>query len=137
MLQQCKLFAIHCATEQNEVQVLVLLIKAGQFMINSMYCDFHIIKDKVINLHLTIHTGPVRRTMAHSPSHHQAINVLTAGAQAFLMDLFTRRTSHNAPRGPSADWWVLTTPNPVGTKDLTCLPKHRRARCSKLLSLIR
>jgi hypothetical protein len=37
--------------------------------------------------------------------HHQPINVPTAGAQAFLVD-YSRRTGHNPPRGPSADWWV-------------------------------
>jgi hypothetical protein len=48
--------------------------------------------------------------------HHQPINVPTAGAQAFLCNsnnitwiddgIPTRRTGHNPPRGPSADWWV-------------------------------
>jgi hypothetical protein len=27
----------------------------------------------------------------------------------------TRRTGHNPPLGPSADWWVLTTANAAGT----------------------
>jgi hypothetical protein len=35
-----------------------------------------------------------------------------------------RKTGHNPPRGPSADWWVLTTANAAGTNGLTCLPKH-------------
>jgi hypothetical protein len=28
--------------------------------------------------------------------------------------LLTRRTIHNPPRGPSVDWWVLTTANATG-----------------------
>jgi hypothetical protein len=58
--------------------------------------------------------------------HHQPINVPTAGAQAFLMDC-------NRTRGPSADWWVLTTANIVGTNSLTCLPKIGGARDNKFL----
>jgi hypothetical protein len=38
--------------------------------------------------------------------------------------LHKRRTGHNPPRGPSADWWVLTTANAAGTNSLTCLRKH-------------
>jgi hypothetical protein len=53
------------------------------------------------------------------------------GAQAFLMDLPTRSTGHNPPRGPSADWWVLTTTNAVGTNGLKCTPKHGGAPDSK------
>jgi hypothetical protein len=34
------------------------------------------------------------------------------------------RTDHNPPRGPSADWWVLTAANTAGTNGLMCLPKH-------------
>jgi hypothetical protein len=30
----------------------------------------------------------------------------------------TRRTGHNPPRGPSSDWWVLTTANAAGTNGL-------------------
>jgi hypothetical protein len=44
----------------------------------------------------------------------------------------TRRTGHNPPRGPSADWWVLTTANAAGTNGLTCLPKHGGARDDKV-----
>jgi hypothetical protein len=92
--------------------------------------------------------------------HHQPINVPTVGAQAFLMDygtypttlthtlcllcsqdqqwynpygLPTRRTGHNPPREPSADWWVLTTANAAGNNGLTCLPKHGGARGDKVL----
>ncbi|RVE48712.1 hypothetical protein evm_006678 [Chilo suppressalis] len=51
------------------------------------------------------------------------INVPTAGAQAFPMDGI-ERLGHDPPRGPSADWWVLTTADVAGTNGLTCLPKH-------------
>ncbi|RVE49721.1 hypothetical protein evm_005591 [Chilo suppressalis] len=64
--------------------------------------------------------------------HHQPINVPTAGAQAFPMDGIGR-LGHDPPRGPSADWWVLTTADAAGANGLTCLPKHGGARDSKLL----
>ncbi|RVE40362.1 hypothetical protein evm_014988 [Chilo suppressalis] len=64
--------------------------------------------------------------------HHQPINVPTAGAQAFPMD-GTGRLGRDPPRGPSADWWVLTTADATGTNGLTCLPKHGGARDSKFL----
>ncbi|RVE49200.1 hypothetical protein evm_006092 [Chilo suppressalis] len=60
------------------------------------------------------------------------INVPTAGAQAFPMDEIGR-LGHDLPRGPSADWWVLTTADATGTNGLTCLPKHGGARDSKFL----
>ncbi|RVE40303.1 hypothetical protein evm_015047 [Chilo suppressalis] len=62
--------------------------------------------------------------------HHQSINVPTAGAQAFPMDEIGR-LGHDPPRGPSADWRVLTTADAAGTNGLTCLPKHggTRDRC--------
>jgi hypothetical protein len=44
--------------------------------------------------------------------YHQPINVPAAGEQAFRLHI--RRTGHNPPREPSADWWVLTT-NAAGT----------------------
>jgi hypothetical protein len=68
-----------------------------------------------------------------SQIHHQPINVPTAGAQAFLFGLPTRRTDHSPPRGPSEDWWVLMTANAAGTNGLTCLPKHGGARNGKVL----
>ncbi|RVE42914.1 hypothetical protein evm_012442 [Chilo suppressalis] len=43
------------------------------------------------------------------------------------------RLGHDTPRGPSVDWWVLTTANAAGTNGLTCLPKHGGARDSKFL----
>jgi hypothetical protein len=61
------------------------------------------------------------------------INAPTAGAQAFLMDLLTKRTGNNPPRGSSADWCVLTTANTAGTNSLTYLPKHGGYRDSKFL----
>jgi hypothetical protein len=64
---------------------------------------------------------PQRDSRGHHHHHHQPINVLTAGAQAFHMDY-----PQGEPRGPSADWWVLTTANAAGS--LTCLPKHGGAR---------
>ncbi|RVE46156.1 hypothetical protein evm_009230 [Chilo suppressalis] len=60
------------------------------------------------------------------------INVPTAGAQAFPMDGIGR-LGHDPPRGPSADWWVLTTVDTAGTNGLTCLPKHGGAGDSKFL----
>ncbi|RVE44930.1 hypothetical protein evm_010429 [Chilo suppressalis] len=53
----------------------------------------------------------------------EPINVPTAGAQAFPMDGIGR-LGHDPPRGPSVDWWVLTTADAAGTNGLTCLPKH-------------
>jgi hypothetical protein len=42
--------------------------------------------------------------------------------------------NENGPlRGPSADWWVLTTANAAPTNGLTCLPKHGGGRDSKFL----
>jgi hypothetical protein len=58
--------------------------------------------------------------------HHQPIN-LPIGLP---YGLHIRRACHNLPRGPSADWWVLTA-NAAGTNGLTCLPKHGRARDNK------
>ncbi|RVE41070.1 hypothetical protein evm_014281 [Chilo suppressalis] len=60
------------------------------------------------------------------------INVPTPGAQAFPMDGIGR-LGHDPPRGPSADWWVLTTANAAGTNGLTCLPKHGGTRDRKIL----
>ncbi|RVE47127.1 hypothetical protein evm_008204 [Chilo suppressalis] len=60
---------------------------------------------------------------------NEPINVPTAGAQAFPMDGIGR-LGHDPPRGPSADWWVLTTADAAGTNGLTCLPKHGGARDS-------
>jgi hypothetical protein len=37
--------------------------------------------------------------------------------------LYIRRTGYNLPRGPSADWRVLTTANVVRTNGLPRLPK--------------
>jgi hypothetical protein len=64
--------------------------------------------------------------------HHQPINIPTAGT-SLPYGLPTRRTGHNPPRGPSADWWVLTTVNAAGTNGLACLPKHGGARDNKSL----
>ncbi|RVE44529.1 hypothetical protein evm_010814 [Chilo suppressalis] len=52
------------------------------------------------------------------PHHHQPLNVPTAGAQAFPMDGIGR-LGHDPPRGPSADWRVLTTADATGTNGLT------------------
>jgi hypothetical protein len=60
---------------------------------------------------------------------NQPINVPTAGA--LFNGLHIRRTDHNPPRGPSADWWVLTTAKNPETNGLTCLPKHGGARDNK------
>jgi hypothetical protein len=51
----------------------------------------------------------------------------------FPYGLYIRRTGHDPPRGPSADWWVLTAVNAAGTNGLKCLPKHGRARDNKCL----
>jgi hypothetical protein len=60
--------------------------------------------------------------------HHQPINVLTAMVKGLPYGPPTRRTDHNPPRGPNADWWVLTTANTARTNGLTCIPKHGGAR---------
>jgi hypothetical protein len=60
--------------------------------------------------------------------HNQPINVLTAVAQVFLMDLLTRRTGHN--QGPVRYWWVLMT---ATTGTTGSLPKHGGAQNSKFL----
>ncbi|RVE46522.1 hypothetical protein evm_008813 [Chilo suppressalis] len=60
------------------------------------------------------------------------INVPTAGAQAFPMDGIGR-LGLDPPRGPSADWWVLTTAEAAGTNGLTCLPKHGGTRDRRFL----
>ncbi|RVE54887.1 hypothetical protein evm_000254 [Chilo suppressalis] len=60
------------------------------------------------------------------------INVPTARAQAFPIDGIGR-LGHAPQRGPSANWWVLTTADAVGTNGLTCLPMHGGARDSKFL----
>ncbi|RVE45879.1 hypothetical protein evm_009478 [Chilo suppressalis] len=48
------------------------------------------------------------------PPQHQPINVPDAAAQAFPMD-GTGRLGHGLPRGPSADWRVLTNAGATGT----------------------
>jgi hypothetical protein len=50
----------------------------------------------------------------HHHHHHQPINVLTARAQAFLMDyaLGKRVITHHES---SASWWVLTAANAAAT----------------------
>ncbi|RVE42904.1 hypothetical protein evm_012432 [Chilo suppressalis] len=60
------------------------------------------------------------------------IHVPTAGAQAFPMDGIGR-LGHDPPRGPTADWRVLTTAEAAGANGLTCLSKHEGARDSKVL----
>ncbi|RVE45952.1 hypothetical protein evm_009425 [Chilo suppressalis] len=65
-------------------------------------------------------SGPLRAESAvvalfdNNHHHHQPINVTTAGAQAFPMDAIGR-LGHDPPRGPSTDWWVLTTADPRPT----------------------
>jgi hypothetical protein len=81
-------------------------------------------------------SGPAWLVMARSPymfpKDYQLSNVLTARAQAFLID-YTRRTGHKPPREPSLGWCMLTTANAADTNGLTCLPKHERSRDSKFL----
>ncbi|RVE46417.1 hypothetical protein evm_008951 [Chilo suppressalis] len=82
---------------------------------------------------LHIHsTGDLSEVFGWYSHHHQPINVPTAGAHAFPMEGIGR-LGHDPPRGPSADWWVLTTADATGTNGLTCLPKHGGARDSKFL----
>jgi hypothetical protein len=69
--------------------------------------------------------------------------VQSMGDQKFIILLHTgtglpygshiRRTCYNPPRGPSADWWVLTTANAARTNGLTCLPEHGGVRENKFL----
>ncbi|RVE44991.1 hypothetical protein evm_010355 [Chilo suppressalis] len=65
----------------------------------------------------------------------QPINVPTAGVQGFPMDGIGG-LGHDSSRGPSADWWVLTTADAAGNNGLTCLPKHGGARDSNFWSPI-
>jgi hypothetical protein len=58
--------------------------------------------------------------------YHQSINVPTAGAKAFLMDIQGERAI--TYQAGLADWWVLKTVNAAGTDGLTCLPKHGGSR---------
>ncbi|RVE51674.1 hypothetical protein evm_003646 [Chilo suppressalis] len=77
----------------------------------------------------------IRKLIEHYVHHHQhqqPINFPTAEAQAFLMDGIGR-LGHDPPRGPSADWRVLTTADAAGTNGLTCLPKHGGARDNTFL----
>ncbi|RVE50633.1 hypothetical protein evm_004757 [Chilo suppressalis] len=60
------------------------------------------------------------------------INLPTAGAQAFPMDGIGR-LCHDTPRGPIADWRVLTTADAAETNGLTCLPKHGGTRDRRFL----
>jgi hypothetical protein len=60
------------------------------------------------------------------------INVPTVGT-GLPYGLHIRRMGHNRPRGPIADWWLLTTANAAGTNGLACYPKHGRARGTKFL----
>ncbi|RVE40138.1 hypothetical protein evm_015212 [Chilo suppressalis] len=50
-----------------------------------------------------------------------------ARAQAFPEDGIGR-LDRDPPRGPSADWRVLTTADAAGPNGLTCLPKHGATR---------
>jgi hypothetical protein len=64
------------------------------------------------------------------------IVIITSLLKSLLLghcSLHIRRAGHNLPRGPSAGWWVLPTPNATGTKGLTCLPKHGGSWDNKLL----
>jgi hypothetical protein len=67
----------------------------------------------------------------HYVHHLQPINAPTVKAQDY--GSHTRRTGHNPLRGPSADWWVLTTANAAVTNGLTYLPKHGGAWNNKFL----
>ncbi|RVE43924.1 hypothetical protein evm_011435 [Chilo suppressalis] len=71
----------------------------------------------------------IQSSVVISPNlyHHQPINVPTAGPQAFPTDGIGR-LGHDPPRGPSADWRVLTTADAPLTNGLTCLPKHGGTR---------
>jgi hypothetical protein len=52
------------------------------------------------------------------------VNVPNGRAQVYFIGLHIRRMGHNPPRGPSADWWVLTTANVAGTNSLMRVPKQ-------------
>ncbi|RVE45279.1 hypothetical protein evm_010051 [Chilo suppressalis] len=62
------------------------------------------------------------------------LNVPTAGAQAFPMDGIGR-LGHDPPRGPSADWRVLTTADATRTNGLTCLSKHGGTPCCLTITI--
>jgi hypothetical protein len=69
--------------------------------------------------------------------HHQPINVPLLshyycwGIKKSLR-LHIKRTGHNPPREPRADWSVQTTANIAGTK-ASCLSKHEATRDNKFL----
>ncbi|RVE44932.1 hypothetical protein evm_010431 [Chilo suppressalis] len=77
--------------------------------------------------HYTCHIDPAPFQLVERTSLLKPINVPTAGAQAFPMDGIGR-LGHDPPRGPSANWWVLTTADAAGTNYLTSLPKHGGTR---------
>jgi hypothetical protein len=72
-----------------------------------------------------------------------ALRIVSSSSSAYLCPncwdtdlpygLHIRRTGHNPPCRPSADWWVLTTVNAAGTNGLTCLSKNGGARNNKFL----
>ncbi|RVE52859.1 hypothetical protein evm_002516 [Chilo suppressalis] len=78
------------------------------------------------------HLSPLCPRPESSPIIQSLLLSPTAGAQPFPMDGIGR-LGHHPPRGPSADWWVLTTADAAGTNGLTCLPKHGGSRNSKFL----
>jgi hypothetical protein len=61
------------------------------------------------------------------------MSLLLRQAPGFAYGLHIKRTGHNPPRVPSADWWMLTTANTAGSNGLTCLLKHGKARDNKFL----
>ncbi|RVE41127.1 hypothetical protein evm_014223 [Chilo suppressalis] len=86
----------------------------------------------------------MKKKYIHTPTYIPA-----AGAQAFPMDGIGR-LGHDPPRGPRADWRVLTTADAAGTNGSMILPKHevtrgRRClvthpmtkRCAKIAKLLR
>jgi hypothetical protein len=69
-----------------------------------------------------------KRSPLHRHHYHQLINVPTAGAEA--TGLHIRKTDHNPPLRPGADWEAEAV---AKAKSLTCLAKHGRARDNKFL----
>ncbi|RVE42171.1 hypothetical protein evm_013179 [Chilo suppressalis] len=92
------------------------------------YCDLKF--DKHCNLKAD-HTNHMSKVVC---SHHQPINVPTAGAQAFPMDGIGR-FGHDPPRGLNAYLRVLTTADAAGTNGLTSLLKHGGTRDRRFLAI--
>ncbi|RVE43129.1 hypothetical protein evm_012208 [Chilo suppressalis] len=122
MLENHKTLVEQCIRGEGVVQVNVQ-IRSAERKINIL----DVLKPDEEMLQLPQQNDQQYKRIIIINHHHQPINVPTAGAQAFPMDRIGR-LGPDPPRGPSADWWVLTTADVAGTNDLTCRSKHGGAR---------